>query len=234
MIFPKNCPVCKTPSLVYDQSGAHCPRCNIYNKRLNYLQHVVLWAHNQTGWWWRCLIALWFAYMLVKYIGQNDYAVQRTANPFNAFDLGIHELGHFVFMGFGEFMTILGGSLFQCLFPLMWLAVCIWKRWHFAACMVLVWFSYNLFDVASYAADARARLFPLATFSSDYDSAHDWYQILSRLHHLEADEAIAHVLRVIGTICGLVGLILGGVLLVIMFSAWVRKNYSKNKSAAAS
>ncbi len=33
-------------------------------------------------------------------------------NPFGAFDLGPHELGHFIFILLDEFMTIAGGSIF--------------------------------------------------------------------------------------------------------------------------
>ena len=201
---------------MYDQEEVSCTQCRIYTKKLGLLQHIVQWSTIRTGWWWRLGIASVLGYIWLKYLHQSDYAVQRTANPINAFDLGIHELGHIVFIPFGVFMTILGGSLFQCLFPLLWLGVCAWKRWYFATCMVLIWFSYNLFDVATYAADARARLLPLATFSSDYDSAHDWYQILSRLNRLQDDTAIAHVLRVGGTICGIAGLTLGGVLIALV------------------
>src|SRR4051812_30626806 len=36
-------------------------------------------------------------------------------------NLAIHEFGHYLFMPFGEMMTILGGSLFQVLFPLIFM-----------------------------------------------------------------------------------------------------------------
>ncbi|MBP9812342.1 zinc ribbon domain-containing protein, partial [Candidatus Gracilibacteria bacterium] len=32
-------------------------------------------------------------------------------------NLIFHEAGHVIFMPFGKFMTILGGSLFQCMLP---------------------------------------------------------------------------------------------------------------------
>jgi hypothetical protein len=151
------------------------------------------------------------------------YPLERTANIINAVDLGIHELGHILFVPFGEFMTILGGSLFQCLFPLMWLSVCVWKRWYFAACLCLCWFGFNLIDVGLYAADARARLFSLVTFSSDYDSAHDWYQILSRLDKLELDTTIGQILRISGSVCIVIGLALAGILVITMLSHTISK-----------
>ena len=40
----------------------------------------------------------------------------------DAVDLPIHETGHLVFAPFGEFLQFLGGSLFQVLFPLAFVA----------------------------------------------------------------------------------------------------------------
>lgn len=221
-LFPKTCPACGQPSVLYDITGATCTSCSVYTKKLNYLQHAVLWARaHGTGfdWTFRLVVLAGLGYIFFRGMSDPNLTGMR-GNPVSAFDLGIHELGHFLFIPLGEFMTIAGGSLFQCLFPLLWLGACIWKRWHFAASMMLVWFAYNLFDVAMYAADARARLLPLATFSDDYDSAHDWYQILSRLDKLQYDTAIAHGLKVAGIVCGLAGLVSGFALVCIMFGKW--------------
>jgi hypothetical protein len=42
-----------------------------------------------------------------------------------------------------------------------------------------------------------------------YDRAHDWYQLLSRTGHLEADLSIARGLRVAGLACFMIGLTMG-------------------------
>jgi hypothetical protein len=221
-LLPKTCPACGQPSLIYGYDGATCSNCHAYKQRLTYFQHAVVWAReHSTGydWFWRLIILAGFGYIFLGAVGKLELESVRNT-PLGLFDLGIHELGHIIFIPFGEFMTIAGGSIFQCLFPLLWLAVCMRKRWHFAASMMLVWFAYNLFDVAVYAADARARVLPLATFSNDYDSAHDWYQLLSRTGKLQYDTAIAHGLQVAGTICGFVGLAIGAILILIMFGSW--------------
>lgn len=186
---------------------------------------MVLWAQAHDTWfdWFfrlGVLAAIGYIFFQAAF-GTSLEAVRN--NPIGAFDLGIHELGHIIFIPLGEFMTIAGGSIFQCLFPLLWFGACIWKRWHFAACVMLVWFAYNLFDVAVYAADARVRLLPLATLSSDYDQAHDWYQLLSRTGKLQYDTAIAHGLTIAGIVCGLTGLVAGLILVLIMFSVWFGK-----------
>ena len=155
-------------------------------------------------------------------------------------DFGIHELGHVLFMFFGDFMHILGGSLFQCTFPLLWMVGFYQKKWYFAASMCWCWLGLNLFDVATYAADARARLLPLsigpgamglddAQADTMYDQAHDWYQILTRVGHLQSDLAVANGLRVAGTIAFMVGFILGGILLYHMLNGFLQRYYGTNK-----
>lgn len=137
-------------------------------------------------------------------------------------------------------MHILGGSLFQCLFPLLWLIGFLQKKWYFAASLCLCWFGLNLFDVAMYAADARVRLLPLSVglgvFGIDptdteaaYDHAHDWYQILSRTHHLNSDLVIAHGMRLAATIIFLIGLTLAAILLIQMFISSIQRIANRDK-----
>ena len=137
-------------------------------------------------------------------------------------------------------MHILGGSLFQCLFPLLGLVGFLQKKWYFAASLCFCWLGLNLFDVATYVADARARLLPLSVgfgafgidpsdTDSAYDHAHDWYQILSRTHHLNSDLTIAHGLRVAATVVFLIGLTLGAILLIQMFASSIQRLLKKDK-----
>src|SRR4051812_35569456 len=78
-------------------------------------------------------------------------------------DLAIHEFGHMLFMPFGfafsgDTMVILGGSLFQVAFPLIFVVYFLLpqRRDVHAAMVCLWWASINLLGVAIYAADARA------------------------------------------------------------------------------
>lgn len=203
-MFPTKCPVCSYNSLVYDVEQVRCSHCEGYTEPLKWHKRPLVWARGK-AWWWRLLILIWVLYIFYRYIDDYDYPMQRMSNIFNAIDFGIHEVGHYLFVPFGEFMTILGGSLLQTIFPLFWLGALYWKRWYFAASLCFIWVGLNLYDVATYAADARARLLPLATLSSDYDSAHDWYQILTRTGKLESDLAIARNMRITGTIFVIVG-----------------------------
>lgn len=218
------CPACNQKTLVYYNNFVKCSSCHIYRKPLSLVQKPIVWA-NGKYWWWRLPILAWFFYVLVINIRDSSFALQRLRDPLTALDLGIHELGHILFQPMGQFMAIAGGSLFQILFPLLWFIGFLQKKWYFAACMCWCWLGMNLFDVATYAADARARLLPLATglaglyeqgSDETYDRAHDWYQMLSRVGRLDMDLTIARGLRVAGMTVFIVGLTAGSILIVQM------------------
>ena len=42
-------------------------------------------------------------------------------------DLPIHETGHLIFRPFGEFIGVAGGSLFQVIFPAVFVGYFIWR-----------------------------------------------------------------------------------------------------------
>ncbi len=225
-MLPKNCPACKQKSLSYNDDFVVCTNCPIYKKQLNFFQKPLVWA-NGRHWWWRLPIFIWFVIMLIENLQNPSFALNRLTNPFSALDLGIHELGHVIFSPFGVFMHIAGGSLFQCLFPLLWLIGLLKKKWYFAASLCFCWLALNLFDVAAYVADASARLLPLSIgpgiiginpndADTVYDHAHDWYQLLSRTNHLNSDLVLAHGLRVAAGVVFFIGLVLAFTLLIQM------------------
>ena len=119
-------------------------------------------------------------------------------------NLVFHEAGHVFFRPFGEFMMFLGGSLFQCLFPLIIAVVFLIKqRDPFAASVGLWWCGQNVIDVAPYIGDARALDLPLiGEWSEDMVEArilrHDWHNILDRLDALHWDHRLAGLARFIG------------------------------------
>ena len=134
-------------------------------------------------------------------------------------DLPFHEFGHVLFRPFGQWLMFLGGSLFQCLMPLI-LAVYFlrWQRQPFSAAMCLWWCGQNFIDVAPYIADARAMALPLVGEWSDEmvairDLRHDWHNILLPLHALEHDHAIAMTAKLIGSTLMLLSWAWGGLLL---------------------
>lgn len=114
-------------------------------------------------------------------------------------DLAIHEAGHIVFMPFGRMMTILGGSLFQVIFPLFFAVYFARPRRDYYAAAVCTWWSaLNLLSVAVYCADARAGNLMLLDGSTGQESdGHDWKNLLKMWHLFQEDTLIAHWMRVI-------------------------------------
>ena len=124
-------------------------------------------------------------------------------------DLAIHEFGHMLFMPFGiqflgSTMMILGGSLTQVAFPLVFFGYFMRKqddgrrRDLFAAMVCLWWSGINLLSVAIYCADSRAGQLMLLDGSTGQESdGHDWNNLLTRWGLLEHDTAIARWMRAI-------------------------------------
>jgi hypothetical protein len=135
-------------------------------------------------------------------------------------DLPFHEFGHVLFRPFGTWLMFLGGSLFQCLMPLILAAYFLrWQRQPFSAAICLWWCGQNFIDVAPYIADARAMALPLVGEWSDEmvtirDLRHDWHNILLPLHALQHDHAIAAIAKLIGSALMLLSWLWGGVLLL--------------------
>jgi hypothetical protein len=124
-------------------------------------------------------------------------------------DLAIHEFGHMLFMPFGiqflgSTMMILGGSLTQVAFPLIFFGY-FWRKQDdgrrrdlFAAMVCLWWSGINLLSVAIYCADSRAGQLMLIDGSTGQESdGHDWNNLLTRWGLLEHDTAIARWMRAI-------------------------------------
>ncbi len=119
-------------------------------------------------------------------------------------DLAIHETGHLVFSPFGEFLTVLGGTLFQLMIPLAFVAYFAMKRdWH-AATVPLWWTGQSCFNIARYISDARAQDLPLVG-----GGEHDWLWILDELDLLHRDLAIGRAVHGVGIVLYLVSVIAG-------------------------
>lgn len=104
----------------------------------------------------------------------------------DALDLAIHETGHLVFAPFGEFLQMLGGTLFQLIVPVTF-AWYFWKRRdRFAAAVVLFWVAQNFWNIARYIADARAQELPLVG-----GGEHDWAYLLGTLGWLRHDQTLS-------------------------------------------
>src|SRR3954469_8198194 len=113
-------------------------------------------------------------------------------------NLSVHEAGHMIFSPFGDTMHVLGGSLFECMLPAIFVASVLRKssRDVHAATVCATWLSVAMVDVSIYMADARARQLMLITGGNgDESDGHDWYHLFAKWHVLRLDTRIAMALR---------------------------------------
>ena len=171
---------------------------------------AVGWCRGRS-WVPRAPLLLGFLWIFVRHLGNPTH--QSLFNPLN---LGIHELGHLVFGPFGRFPGLLGGSLAQCLAPAASAVMFLVAGDFFAIAVCCGWLSTNLFDVATYAGDARAMTLQLVTPFGGHP-IHDWNYLLARLGLLEWDLSLALLLRSAATASMGLCLVGGGWLLWQMF-----------------
>lgn len=111
----------------------------------------------------------------------------------DSLDLALHETGHLVFAPFGEFLAMLGGTLFQLIVPLAFVLY-FWRREErFSSAIVLFLVAQNCWNIARYIADARAQELPLVG-----GGEHDWAYLLGTLGWLRHDQTLSTAVTVVG------------------------------------
>lgn len=116
-------------------------------------------------------------------------------------DLPIHETGHLIFRIFGEFMMIAGGSLFQVIFPAVFVGYFVWHFKYYSAAIVLFWVGQSIINVYVYAADAQVMQLVLTSgFTGTEGSFHDWNYMLSETGLIGSTKIFAGMIRAVGTL----------------------------------
>lgn len=164
--------------------------------------HFIAGPMQATYWSFRTMVTP----MVVETIQQSKLHLINT--PF-------HEFGHLLFVPFGRFMTIVGGTLGQLLMPLICAAVLLLKtRDAFGASVALWWFGENFLDISVYINDARdLELILLSGVTGKEDDGHDWHNILGDLGWLPYDHMIADGAYKFGMLLMLLALAWGALML---------------------
>ncbi|HTM04532.1 MAG TPA: hypothetical protein VL173_13570 [Vicinamibacterales bacterium] len=116
-------------------------------------------------------------------------------------DLVFHEAGHVLFAPFGRFMTVLGGSLFQVLVPVICLVAFLRQNNAVGAAICTWWTGQNLIDLAPYIADARRlQLVLLGGYTGAEVEGHDWEYLLTTLRAMRHDVALGRSAQALGTL----------------------------------
>jgi hypothetical protein len=135
-------------------------------------------------------------------------------------NLVFHEAGHMIFMPFGRFIMILGGTLGQLIMPLVVMfALMIKNRDNFGGAIGLWWFGQSLMDCAPYINDARDLQLMLlgGGTGADRPGMHDWENILTSLNLLQHERKIAWLADALGSLTVMVALVWGGVILYFQY-----------------
>ncbi|GJM14296.1 MAG: hypothetical protein DHS20C12_26990 [Pseudohongiella sp.] len=167
-----------------------------------------------------CLIYVVFVFWGLDFIAMNFESNEIGRSWFHNVDLIFHEAGHVLFMPFGRYVSILGGSLFQILVPLFLLfAFLIKNKDGFAASICLWWTGQSTMDLAPYIADARALRLPLLGGGTGADSPgfHDWENLLRPLGWLPYDTRIAEIFDTAGSGIILLSFVWGARMLYIYY-----------------
>ena len=146
------------------------------------------------------------------YINREQLAVGRPGDLLFFFIHGVHlvfhEAGHLIFLPFGRFMMIFGGSLTQVLIPAICAGTFYWQGRYASGAFTLFWVGQAIADVAIYAADGRDRLLPLLGDSDP--SMHDWGNILSSWGMTDRAESVGALIFGVGLTVMVVSLALQG------------------------
>ena len=117
-------------------------------------------------------------------------------------DLPIHETGHLLFRPFGEFMMVAGGSLFQVIFPAVFVGYfAFWQRSYYSAAIVLLWVGQSILNVWVYASDAVVMKLVLTSgITGSEGSFHDWNYLLTATGLIDSTKGVAKAIRFFGTL----------------------------------
>jgi len=121
-------------------------------------------------------------------------------------DLPIHETGHLLFRVLGEFMGVAGGSLFQVIFPAIFVGYFVWQESYYSAAIVLLWVGQSILNVWGYAADAIVMQLVLTSgFTGSEGSFHDWNYLLTTTGLIGSTKAVAGIIRFVGSVTIIIG-----------------------------
>ncbi len=118
-----------------------------------------------------------------------------------------------LFRPFGEWMTVLGGTLGQLLMPAILAGALLLKnRDRFGAAIGIWLLGVSLLDVAPYVHDALHPQLTLLNGSTGEEGGHDWIYLLSSMNLLASAQRLGALVHALGT---------GVVLAALGWAAWV-------------
>ena len=129
-------------------------------------------------------------------------------------NLVFHEAGHVVFMPFGRFLHVLGGTLGQLIIPTVVIGAFLRQKDTFGAAVGTWWLGESFLDIAPYINDARAGQLMLlgGVTGSEVEDYHDWEVLLTKLGMMQYDHTLAQISFGIGSLL---------MLTAILWASWL-------------
>ncbi len=149
----------------------------------------------------RLIILIFLSTILLFFLSDKFVPYQpHYAPPFSIFimdtlNLFIHEAGHFFFAPFGFTVKLMGGSIFQILFPLA-IGYFWYRRDRMNAPYFLFWTGESIINASIYIGDAPFKRLRLISPGA----LHDWNTVLGRFHMLDDAELMAQIVFFLGVI----------------------------------
>jgi hypothetical protein len=162
--------------------------------------------------WGRAVLLLLLGAWTLSLVSACVSAERLNSSVLHLPNLVFHEAGHILWIPFGRFLTVLGGSLTQVLVPLVCAGAFLWQtRDPFAASVAVWWAGENLLDVAPYINDARdLKLILLGGKTGAEVEGHDWEYLLNAMGVAYKDHTIAAAVQAIGALVMIAALVWGG------------------------
>lgn len=219
------CPKCEARFDPPREEVSECPQCGVWFHKLNAApvvadeilptddspEFVPAAVADPFSYYGRAAALLFVAIWGVRLAAMDYRNAEINGSFMHNIVLPIHEAGHVFFMPFGEFLTILGGSLFQVALPLaIGAAFLLRQRDAFGAAVCLWWAGASLVDLAPYIWDALAPQLILIGGHTGEDGPHDWIYLLGRLGAIKRAHAWGTAVHHLGTLVMIAGVAWGG------------------------
>jgi hypothetical protein len=150
--------------------------------------------------------AAWTVVLLGLDVGTGEFGESFLHRPLLIF----HEAGHVLFMPFGEWVAIAGGTLGQLLMPALLGGMLLWKnRDPFGASIGLWLLGISVVDVAPYIYDALDPQLMLLGGRTGNDGEHDWIYLLRTMGLRDRAQGIGLAVHKVGAVVALLALAWG-------------------------
>lgn len=215
----ERCPKCSHHPLPADQSlPATCPACGVVLAKVGAAARVTPRAPSTPslpGRRWEpalrpgaspkhlgrltltAVFAVWGLHLISLDHRTGEFASAFLHRPLLLF----HEAGHVLFMPFGAWLAVLGGTLGQLLMPAVMAGALLLKnRDRFGAALGVWFLGVSVLDVAPYVYDALHPQLTLLGGHTGEDGPHDWVYLLSSVGLLAHAQALGGLVRLVGAL----------------------------------